>query len=303
MMTKILLIKTGAAGDVVRTTVLLNALQGAVTWVIDSRYEAILPIRHPNLHRVVTLEQAQTALQHEIFDHTISLEEDMACALLASKIPTKKITGIYVENKHLVYTNDAAGWYDLSLVSTLGPTAANEAKKKNTATFQQLLLSMFGLSFSNEPYCIYRNFQIKRDQRLIGIETRVGARWPNKGWSGYPALINRLQHLGYECRLFEERDNITEYLDDIAGCGFIISGDTLAMHVAMAYQIPSIAIFNCTSPAEIYDYGSLRKIVSPLLKQSFYKTHFSQAVIDSISVDEVYAAFLQHAGINAWQKV
>ena len=301
-MTKILLIKTGAAGDVVRTTVLLNALPGAITWVIDSRYASILPIRHPNLHRVVALENAQEVLQHEIFDHTISLEEDMDCALLASRIPTQKITGIYVENKRLVYTSDAAGWYNMSLVSVLGAIAANEAKKQNTNTFQQLLLNMFGLSFNGAPYCIYRNYEIKTDQRLIGIETRVGARWPNKGWSGYPALINKLQKLGYTCQLLEQRKNITEYLDDIARCAFFISGDTLAMHVAMAYRIPSIAIFNCTSPAEIYDYGTLRKIISPLLNQAFYKTHFSQAVIDSVTVDEVYAAFLQHADINSLQK-
>lgn len=301
-MTKILLIKTGAAGDVVRTTVLLNALKGSITWVIDSRYEPILPTRHTNLHRVVALQHAQATLEHEIFDHTISLEEDATCALLASKIPTKKITGIYLENKRLVYTSDAAGWYDMSLVSALGAVAANEVKKQNTHTFQQLLLNMFGLSFNGEPYCIYRNNQIRPDHRLIGIETRVGARWPNKGWSGYPALINKLQQLGYTCRLLEQRNNISEYLDDIAGCGFLISGDTLAMHVAMAYHIPSIAIFNCTSPAEIYDYGTLRKIISPLLNQAYYKTNFSQAVIDSISVEEVYTTFLQHSAINSLQK-
>jgi heptosyltransferase-2 len=251
---------------------------------------------------VVALDHAQATLEHEIFDHTISLEEDVTCALLASKIPTKKITGIYLENKRLVYTNDAAGWYDMSLVSALGAIAANEVKKQNTLTFQQLLLNMFGFSFNGEPYCIYRNKEIRADQRLIGIETRVGARWPNKGWSGYPALINKLQQLGYTCKLLEQRNNISEYLDDIARCAFLISGDTLAMHVAMAYHIPSIGIFNCTSPAEIYDYGTLRKIISPQLNQAFYKTHFSQAVIDSVSVEEVYTAFLQHTAITSLQK-
>ncbi|WP_207512704.1 glycosyltransferase family 9 protein [Longitalea luteola] len=302
-MTKILLIKTGAAGDVVRTTVLLNALQGSVTWVIDSRYSAILPVRHPNLHRVVNLDNALETLQHEIFDHTISLEEDPVCALLACKIPTKKLTGIFLENKRLTYTPDSACWFDLSLVSTLGHSAANEAKKRNTASFQQLLLNMFGLPFTGEAYSIYRNIQIRPDHRVIGIETRVGVRWPNKGWSGYPALTKKIQQLGYEVRLLEQRNTITAYLDDIAGCGFIISGDTLAMHVAMAYHIPSIAIFNCTSPAEIYDYGTLKKIVSPLLLQAFYKTSFSQAIIDSVSTEEVYTAFLQHKGVSSLQKV
>jgi heptosyltransferase-2 len=244
-----------------------------------------------------------STLQHEIFDHTISLEEDAACALLASRIPTKKITGISLENKKLTYTADSACWYDMSLVSSLGPSCANEAKKQNTATFQQLLLNMFGLPFNGEEYCIYRNNHIRPQPRIIGIETRVGARWPNKGWSGYPALINKLQNLGYTCKLLEQRYTITEYLDDIAGCSFIISGDTLAMHVAIAYHIPSIAIFNCTSAAEIHDYGTLKKIISPLLQQAFYKTSFSQAVIDSISPDEVFDVFLQHTGITPLQKV
>ena len=301
-MTKILLIKTGAAGDVVRTTVLLNALQGSVTWVIDSRYAAILPIRHPNLHRIVNLEEAQTILQHEIFDHTISLEENTDCALLASRIPTKKLTGVYLDNKHLRYTADAAGWYDMSLISAQGSACANETKKNNTATFQQLLLNMFGLPFTGEAYSIYRNFQVRPAARVIGIETRVGARWPNKGWSGYPALINKLQQQGYTCKLLEQRSTIAEYLDDIAGCSFIISGDTLAMHVAMAYHIPSMAIFNCTSPAEIYDYGTLTKIISPMLSQAFYKTNFSQAVIDSITPEEVYTAFMHQNGVSSLQK-
>jgi heptosyltransferase-2 len=301
-MTKILLIKTGAAGDVVRTTVLLNALQGSITWVIDSRYQGILPTWHPNLHRIVTLDNAMTVLQHEIFDHTISLEEDADCALLASRIPTKKITGISLENKKLTYTADAAPWYDMSLVSTLGASCANEAKRRNTSTFQKLLLSMFALPFNGEQYCIYRNNHVRPLPKVIGIETRVGARWPNKGWSGYPALINKLLDNGYTIKQLEQRNSIVEYLDDIAGCSFIISGDTLAMHVAMAYHLPSIAIFNCTSPAEIHDYGTLKKVVSPLLQQAFYKTSFSQAVIDSVSADEVFNVFLQYSGISPLQK-
>lgn len=302
-MTKILLIKTGAAGDVVRTTVLLNVLQGAITWVIDSKYAAILPKQHPNLHQVITLQEAHSVLQHEIFDHTISLEEDAECALLASRIPTKKLTGIYLKGKQLCYTSDAAGWYDMSLISTLGPQCANDTKKKNTATFQQLLLNMLGLPFEGEPYCIYRNNKINRAAGVIGIENRVGMRWPNKGWSGYPALINKLQQQGYTCKQLEQRSTIADYLDDIAGCSFIISGDTLAMHVALAYNIPCIALFNCTSPAEIHDYGTLTKIVSPLLAEAFYKTSFSQAVIDSITPDEVFTAFMHHNGVSPLQKV
>jgi heptosyltransferase-2 len=293
-MSKILLIKTGAAGDIVRTTVLLNILEGSVTWVIDNRYKDLLPSHHPAIARIVTPENAVQELQHELFDYTISLEEDPVCALLASTIPTKKLVGVYSANGHITYTDDAACWFDLSLVSKLGRDAANEAKWRNTFTFQQLLFNMFDRSFNNERYCIYRSPSVKSEKELVGIETRAGARWPNKGWSGYQTLIEKLQQEGYRCILFQQQKNITDYLDDIARCAFVISGDTLAMHVAMAYGIPSIAIFNCTSPAEIYDYGTMQKVINPLLQQAFYNTGFSQAVVDAVSPEEVYTSFMQH---------
>jgi heptosyltransferase II len=286
-MDKILLIKTGAAGDVVRTTILLTALKGRITWVVDNSYAGLLPVNHPNLERVIALEHAWEQLQQEHFDCIVSLEEDMACAQLAMRLHSNRLIGIYPENEQVTYTPECADWLDMSLISKLGRTAANALKQKNTATFQELLLQMFNLPFNGEPYCIYQNTAIQPDKQVVGIETRVGDRWPNKGWSGYPALVEQLQQQGYTCKVLTQRASITQYLDDIAGCGYLISGDTLAMHVAMAYQIPSIAIFNCTSPTEIYHYGTLQKAVSPLLSQAFYKTSFSQEVVDSISVEEV----------------
>ncbi len=79
-MQKVLLIKTGAAGDIVRTTVLLNALKGEITWVAESKYVDILPDDQPSLERVLSIEEAAEKLTQEKFDLTISLEEDSACA-------------------------------------------------------------------------------------------------------------------------------------------------------------------------------------------------------------------------------
>lgn len=297
-MSKILLIKTGAAGDVVRTTALLNALEASITWVIDDRYRELLPQNHPAISRILSPEQARHELQHEAFDFTISLEEDIVCANLAGSIATGQLTGIYSDNGQLVYTENAAGWFDMSLISRLGRQTANDIKWRNKHTFQHLLFNMLGLSFTNEPYCIYRNTAIDPAKDVIGIETRAGARWPNKGWSGYQALIKKLEQDGYTCKVLQQQKSIRDYLDEIARCAFIISGDTLAMHVAMAYQIPSIAIFNCTSAAEIHDYGTMIKVINPMLQQAFYSTGFSQAVVDAISPSAVHAAFRHHVSLQ-----
>lgn len=45
-------------------------------------------------------------------------------------------------------------------------------------------------------------------------------------------------------------------------CDVLICGDTLAMHIATALEVPTVAVFGPTSVAEIYDYGGLIEKVS-----------------------------------------
>ena len=142
-----------------------------------------------------------------------------------------------------------------------------------------------------EKYCIYKNENILTKKKLVGIEKRSGNRWPNKFWSGYDQLAKNLSEQGFEIKILSQQNSIQKYLDDILTCSFIISGDTLAMHVALAYNKPCIAIFNCTSPQEIYDYGILKKIISPLLKEVFYQTDFNEKAINAIKIEEVEDVF------------
>jgi heptosyltransferase II len=243
-------------------------------------------------------------LKDESFDLTISLEEEVTCAQLASAIPTGRLVGIYWADNAIRYTGEVSGWFDMSLVSTLGKEAANAMKAANTHTFQYWLFRMLDLPFQGEPYCIYQNNGIIPEERLIGIETRSGNRWPNKSWAGYQDLIAQLTANGYRCQVLTQREKLRDYLDDIARCSYLVSGDTLAMHVAMAYRIPGLAIFNCTSPAEIYDYGLLQKVVSPFLQQSFYSRAFSPEVVASVSPQSVHELFVAHrASMKAGQKV
>lgn len=128
------------------------------------------------------------------------------------------------------------------------------------------------------------------DRKSIGIEERVGKRWPNKFWQGYGALKKELIRNNFEVISFKQRDEFRKYLEDIQRCRLIISGDTLAMHIALGYKIPCIGIFNCTSPSEIYDYGVLQKIISPLLNDFFYNTQYLKTATEAVSIDEVLQA-------------
>lgn len=286
-MEKILIIKTGAAGDVVRTTSLLNVLQGDIYWITSAGSKALFPDNIASLS-TLTIDEAFQSLKNISFSQIISLEEDHDCARLASEISTKDITGIYLDNNRINYTDNSAYWFDMSRVSKLGLAKANELKSENSLSYQECIFNMIGKKFNGEPYYIFSDNTVKTSNKLIGIEKRTGWQWPDKQWWGYDALIRKLEEGGYPVKVLEQRNNIRDYLKDIAGCSHIVSGDTLAMHIALAYGKTCTAIFNCTSPQEIYDYGLLNKVVSPLVNKYFYSSSNDREVIESVSLEEVY---------------
>lgn len=287
-MENILIIKTGAAGDVVRTTSLLNALQGNIYWVTSAHCKPLLPENVPGLVSL-TLEEAFYSLQNIAFDLVLSLEEDEHCARLAGTVKTNELAGVYLAGGKVIYTSNSSHWFDMSRVSEFGLEKANHLKALNTLTYQDCIFNMIGKKFTGEPYLIYRDERIKTQDKLVGIEKRTGDRWPDKQWWGYDSLVKQLRDNGHPVKVFEHRKNIRDYLDDIAACSHVVSGDSLAMHIALAYQKTCTAIFNCTSPQEIYNYGLLRKVVSPLLSKYFYVSTKDDEVIGSVLLEDVYS--------------
>ncbi len=281
-----LIIKTGAAGDVVRTTSLLNVLPGTVSWVTVSKNKSLLP-GDTGLN-ILSLDEAFQSVRKTKFTRVISLEENIDCARLASETHSEELAGVYFDNDKINYTDSSAAWFDMSRISKLGLVKANKLKAENIAPYQSHVFKMIGKEFRGERYKIYTDDSVTASDRLMGIEKRSGTQWPDKQWSGYDQLVHRLEQEGVPVRLFKQRDNVRDYLRDVAKCSHIVSGDSLAMHVALAYNKTCSAIFNCTSPMEIYDYGILKRIVSPLLDKYFYASTLDKEVIESVSVGEVY---------------
>jgi len=286
-MGNIAIIKTGAAGDVVRTTSLLRVLNGAIFWITADKNKPLLPADQENLS-VLSVQETFPELKKIKFELVISLEEDIECARLASEINSTDLTGIYLDDNKINYTDSAASWFDMSRISKLGIEKANKLKAENSESYQSHIFSMIGKEFKGEPYKIYTDSSFSSSSKLIGVEKRTGTQWPDKNWWGYDELVNNLKKEGHKVKVFAQRTDVRDYLRDIAQCTYVVSGDTLAMHVALAYQKGCTAIFNCTSPQEIYDYGLLKKITSPLLGRFFYSSTYDKEVIESVSLNEVY---------------
>ena len=288
---RILIVKVGALGDVLRTTPALNVLGGRVTWV-TSEAAAPLLARNPLMDHLYCKEHYPDSLLDEEFDLIVNLEDDISAATLASKIKTKSLIGAYLREGKVVYTESASEWFDMSLISRFGKKRADELKMNNRRTYQEFIFSMVGRRFQGEEYLLDMPLTKIPIPSLVGLEVRVGDVWPMKRWNKFEALAQRLTDAGFKVKTFQQRDQLRDYVDDINECEHIICGDTLAMHLGLALRKKIVAIFTCTSPHEIYDYQRMIKVVSPLWKEYFYRRDFEPAPADAISVESVFDAVM-----------
>jgi heptosyltransferase-2 len=295
MKRQILIIKTGATGDVVRTSVLLYVFENdEVTWVTAEKNKCVLPDRFPALRQVIAIEDVSSCklLNDKVFDWILSLDDDMESVKFASSLFYKKLTGAFYnkERQKMEYTADSAAWFDLSLISRYDKETADKMKYEAVKSVQSYLYEMVGRTFAGQEYLIPEEIIASPNPKLVGIEDRAGARWPTKLWNGYEELAQKLEEKGYEVNFFKERADMRDFMRDIAACSLIITGDTLTMHFALALKIPTVAIFTCTTPHEIYDYGRMEKVISPFLWEAFYKTTYISEAVESITQEMVWDA-------------
>jgi heptosyltransferase-2 len=288
----ILIIKLGAMGDVIRTTPFLHVLKENIFWVTRKEAMPLLPKEYIN--SIVEIQDANN-LSEVFFDLIVCLDDEYEAASLSTSLKKDVLIGSYInENGNLTYTESSAEWFDMGLISRFGKNKADNIKMNNDKTYQEILFKMIGKEFKSQEYILNMNGitdnQNEKDRIRVGIEKRAGDRWPMKQWNKYDELSLLLKKQGYEVVFFEQRSHVTEYINDINDCDMIVCGDTLALHIALALRKRIVAIFTCTSLAEIYDYGRLQKVVSPFLNQAFYKREYIFEAVDMISLDEVYSA-------------
>lgn len=296
-MAKIAIIKTGATGDVVRTSVLLRLFENdEITWVTAPHNKEVLPAKRAGLQVTAVGEDLQLAMLREHYDLVISLDDDPYCASLATALKTDQLIGAYLKDRAVVYSDDSREWFDMGLSSRFPKEQADAIKRENRSSYQAILFRMLGQVFDGEEYLIREDVQSEANSPVIGIEARAGARWPTKVWNRYDELAAALRQDGHPVVFFREREHVRDYMQDIGRAGLIIGGDTLGMHIALALKIPSVILFTCTSHTEIYGYGRIRKIVSPYLNDAFYKTTYVPEAVNAISLETVQGAVLRMVG-------
>ena len=293
-MMNVLIIKVGALGDVLRTTPLLRVLQGKVTWITSTKAAPLLR-DNPYIDHLHCIEDPPEGWIGQKYDLVINLEDDLATAKIASDVKKTTIVGAYTDKDGITYSESASAWFDMSLISRFGKAKADELKMNSRKTYQEFVFGMIGRPFRGEEYVLNMPLKKLPESNLVGLEARAGEVWPMKRWNKYEELAERLKGAGFKIKIFQQRERLRDYADDINECEYIVCGDTLAMHLGLALHKKVVAIFTCTTPYEICDYGRMIPVVSPLYTTYFYRRDFVPEAADAIPTDSVFHVVRQMA--------
>jgi heptosyltransferase-2 len=287
---KILIVKIGATGDVVRTTPLLNAIKGQVTWLTASKNAVLLKGLNCDL-RCFSWEE-RTKILSNYYDLVINLEDTVDVAQFLKTVRNREIFGAYLDfGNALRYTANSKRWFDLSLISSHGRQQADRLKLFNRQTYQEMIFDGLGFHFGGETYLLPEPIETGLSGD-VAIAADSGPIWPMKRWAYYAELKERLESDGLTVNVLPERSSLLEHLADVRNHRCLVGGDSLPMHFALGTATPCVSLFTCTSPWEIYDYGVQKKIVSPLLEEFFYKRGYDERATTAITVDEVESVVL-----------
>ena len=285
---RILLIKLGAIGDVIRTTPLLRRLRQehpgcSITWLTLT--PAILPQKE--IEEVLKFDYASALhLAARRFDIVVNLDKEKeACALLdAVAAPAKFGYGLHPQHGVAWPINPEAAHKYLTGIF-------DQASLANTKPYVQEIFELCGFDFRGEEYIFdthddknYDWSALPAARPRIGLNTGCGDRWTTRLWSTekWIALITGLQAAGYQPVLLggEAEHPRNQELHAATGAAYlgtfplpqfinlmnqmdgIVTQVTMGMHISIALRKPTILMNNIFNPHEFDLYGR-GQIVGP----------------------------------------
>lgn len=327
-----LIVKLGALGDVVRTTTLLPALHRkhpgtAVTWLTQP---GAVPLVQNDLVWKTLPWNFETALWAETvqWDLVICLDKEEGPTALATRVPAAVRHG-YGRNANglLAPLSSASGNLFMLGIDD------EEKFRRNTLTYPRLIADACELDWGPNPYVLPLT-DAEREwadgaaglfggKRAVGLHLGSGEGFAGKCWplDRYAALARRLLDAGAvpvflggrrEAAMYEEARTIAPAGSVFPGCEFslrefaaltsklrvMVSGDSLAMHIAIGTGVHSVALFGSTTEREIEYYGRGESVVGRVPCAPCFRrrcpTH--EECMKEITVDAVFDAVMR--GLN-----
>lgn len=276
---RILIIKLGAIGDVIRTTPLIRKLKqeypnAEITWLTYS--PEVVPknwvdnILDFTLINVIWLERQE-------FDWLINLDKDREAIAIAVNIKAKRKSGFQMNKYGKCIPMGSLAEKEKWLTGLW-----DDLNRLNTLNYMEEIFSICGFSFSGEEYILeLKDLDIKKNQdkkSVVGLNTGCGARWITRLWpeAYWIELAGLLKDRKYEVMILggppEDEKNkriasasgtdyygvmvLEEFFKHINKCDIIVTQVTMAMHVAIALKKYLVLMNNIFNKNEFFLYNN-----------------------------------------------
>ncbi len=290
---RILIIKLGATGDVLRTTAILGSVKEVypdahITWVCGWRSVSLIR-QNPLIDRPLPLsEESLVILDNERFDLCVNFDLAPEAASLAGRIKAGVRKGFARDEKGRVFAYDHAGeeWLEMSLW--------DDKKKANPLTYQTHMRRILGAPETNHPIiapllpealkkaeAFAEQHGLRDSGPVIGFNVGAGERWQHKKWTieGYVQLARRItqeidgrivilygpadRRRAQEALIALDvphidaglRASMMEFIAIMNVCDLIVTGDTFGLHAALGLGKRVVCLVGPTSAQELELYG------------------------------------------------
>jgi heptosyltransferase-2 len=333
---RILIIKLGALGDVVRTTALVPTLKNNfpvshITWISKASGVRVLK-NDPRIDCLVEFNaEGILRMTQQEFDLVLSLDKEPAPAALCKAVSCEDKRGMILSRYGTVepINRDCEDYFELGLDNHL-------KFHVNTLSYPELIHRAVGLSYEHSPYQIFcSDEEIRRMEEIlkpvrqtgnpvIGLNTGSGSVFANKslsrvrwvelarmilsrGWSA--VILGGREEKSINAWIAEQSNAFYPGVDftetefsGLAGlCDVVVTGDTFGLHAAVGRGAAVAALFGPTSAVEIDLYERGRKIISPVNCAPCYKRQCERkpSCMDMISLDEIISSVESLLGVSA----
>ncbi len=284
----ILIIKLGAAGDVIRTTPILYPIKkehpnARIWWLTQS--PELVPSAF--VDRILKWNSESLEILGALkFSRLINLDKDHYACALANKLHSERKEGFLLDEfgnarpaNPLANEKFATGVFD-------------DISKANTKAYPEELFEICGYKFNGEKYLLdtptplhFENLDLSKP--LIGMNTGAGARWTSRLWSidRWAELAKKLHNDGYGVLLLGGPDEdarnkeiarlaggaaqylgafpLKQFISLVDHCTMVITGVTMAFHIAVALEKKIVLINNIFNSYEFGDLYGLGELIEP----------------------------------------
>jgi heptosyltransferase-2 len=331
-------IKLGALGDVIRTLCILPELrkrypQGRITWVTLPRAARLLA-GHRAIDRIVTFDAMATLrLQAERFDLLVSLDKEAEPCALAMTLTSDDKRGIGLSSlgTPAALNQEAVRYMELGLSDDL-------KFRLSRNSYPKLVYEALGWVYRGQRYELPLTPQLLAAGResltrlgwsprrpTVGVNVGAGSVFANKMWPAKrlgeviamirkdrpdvqvlllggakekPIMDRLLGQHPWAIHTGHDNDEMS-FVALVDACDVLFTGDTMAMHAAIARRRRVVVFFGPTCEQEIDLFGLGEKLIARTPCGPCYKRVCDQAdrCLEAITARHACAAILRQVDV------